>query len=81
MLVNKIVLVKQKMCRGTNDAGIYYLANCKGVQRCIHLCTVCFVDSFKLETIISPSHYILLVSFVSPSVLEYNDSKCKMKLC
>ena len=74
------MLVKQRMCRGTNDAGIYYLANCKGVQRCIHLCTVCFVDSFKLETIISPSHYILLVSFVSPSVLEYNDSKCKMKL-
>ena len=53
------MLVKQRMCRGTNDAGIYYLANCKGMQRCIHLCTVCFVDSFKLETIISPSHDIL----------------------
>ena len=80
MLVNKIVLVKQRMCRGTNDAGIYYLANCKGMQRCIHLCTVCFVDYFKLETTISPSHDILLVSFISPSFPEYNDSKCKMKL-
>ena len=39
-----------------------------------------FCRFFQIRNDNSPSHDILLVSFVSPSVLEYYDSKCKMKL-
>ena len=79
MLVNKIVFVKQRMCGGTNDAGIYYLANCKDATMHTFVYSL-FCRFFQIRNDNSPSHDILLVSFVSPSVLEYYDSKCKMKL-
>lgn len=50
----------------------------------VHTCMYStFCGLFQIRNVyvlISTSHDILLVSFVSQSVLEYNDATCKTKL-